>query len=498
MYFRHIADSIAMRLIMFGLGIILLGSAIRYVILGDVLQQDLEAAARARQQALTEYLASDLGKRAQDYRARLREIAAARPANTQSRAETEAWLARQLAATPWSTGLSLEDGAGKLLARAETDAAGPSNPQPPVLRIDVEGQPPHAGAVLSARLAPVQPELSAVLAQGVLGPHGRLRLLAGAPAAAPRTREGASAPAWIRAAQAEDSPETQRPGEPTARLIVTSAPVPGSGWTLVASQPLDEALAPATHARGYILDHAGIVILIYLALAGTALYMVFRPLMRAAERADRMSRGELPLEPLPVVRDDEVGHLTAAFNRLLEKLQASQAELAHLAHHDALTGLPNRTLLADRMQQAVARARRSGQRMALLFLDLDGFKPVNDRLGHEAGDAALVEVARRLRARIRETDTLARLGGDEFVLLLADLPADTAESAERACLVAAKCIAMLDEPFILAGQSCRLGLSIGIAVGDGTSRPEALLLAADQAMYRVKQEGRGRYALAEG
>ncbi|MFS2055783.1 diguanylate cyclase domain-containing protein, partial [Variovorax sp. CT11-76] len=157
-------------------------------------------------------------------------------------------------------------------------------------------------------------------------------------------------------------------------------------------------------------------------------------LLRAADQADRMTRGELPLAPLRVVRDDEIGHLTQAFNRLLAKLVDNQQALARLAHHDTLTGLPNRKLLDERLQQALAHAARHGQPVAVLYLDLDGFKQLNDTLGHEAGDLALREIARRLQALVRQTDTVARIGGDEFVLLATGL----VEPAEQGAQVLAQ------------------------------------------------------------
>uniref|UniRef100_E6QNG4 Diguanylate cyclase n=1 Tax=mine drainage metagenome TaxID=410659 RepID=E6QNG4_9ZZZZ len=222
---------------------------------------------------------------------------------------------------------------------------------------------------------------------------------------------------------------------------------------------------------------------------------VMQPLMSAAQHADRMTLGETPLELLPVVRNDEVGHLTAAFNRVLSKLLESRAELTHIAHHDTLTGLPNSQLLADRMRQALARAQRRHGKVAVLFLDLDGFKLINDGLGHEAGNDALREVAERLRGTIRGEDTLARIGGDEFVILLSDLNGDARKSAE---VVAIKCQTVFQEPFLIRGRSCRLGTSIGIAEGDGGCVPENLLLAADQAMYRAKEAGRGQFFWADG
>lgn len=144
---------------------------------------------------------------------------------------------------------------------------------------------------------------------------------------------------------------------------------------------------------------------------GLGLRYQLRPLRHAAQHADRMTRGEIPLAPLPLIRRDEVGHLTAAFNGVLARLLASRADLEHSAHHDGRTGLPNRHLLADRMQQALGRARRGEHQVALLFLDLDGFKTINDNWGHSAGDAALCEVAARLGAVLRCEDTLARVGG---------------------------------------------------------------------------------------
>jgi diguanylate cyclase (GGDEF)-like protein len=204
-----------------------------------------------------------------------------------------------------------------------------------------------------------------------------------------------------------------------------------------------------------------------------------------------MTRGEMPLKPLPIGRSDEVGHLTEAFNRLLVKLQSSQAELARMAHHDALTGLPNRTMLADRLRQALARAYRNGDRLAVLFLDLDGFKPINDAHGHEAGDQALAEVARRLLHVVRETDTLARVGGDEFVIMMADLDRDQGAAIEAARAVAAKCADALRTPINVLGHQCQLGASIGIALGDGQSTAHNLISMADNAMYKVKQTGRG-------
>ncbi len=168
-----------------------------------------------------------------------------------------------------------------------------------------------------------------------------------------------------------------------------------------------------------------------------------------------------------------------------------ERQLAHQALHDALTGLPNRRALLDRAETAIARARRSGHLVSVLFLDLDRFKVVNDSLGHEQGDNLLRLAAERMLHSIRESDTLARIGGDEFVILCEDV-----ESVLSITELAARLCTRLDEPFRLGESEAFVGGSIGIAIWDGgEATPDDLLRRADTAMYRAKEGGRGRYAL---
>ena len=175
-------------------------------------------------------------------------------------------------------------------------------------------------------------------------------------------------------------------------------------------------------------------------------------------------------------------------SEVAERRRADQ-RLAHMAHHDMLTGLPNRTLLADRVTQAIARAHRVDGRVALLFLDLDRFKIVNDSLGHLMGDLLLKAVAARLSACLRDGDTAARPGGDEFIVSLPDV-ADAPEAAT----VAARIIAALARPFEIEGQVLHAACSIGIALypddGDGA---ESLIRNADTAMHHAKESGRASF-----
>ncbi|MRR08523.1 EAL domain-containing protein [bacterium] len=179
------------------------------------------------------------------------------------------------------------------------------------------------------------------------------------------------------------------------------------------------------------------------------------------------------------------------FADITERRRA-QEHLEHMAHYDALTQLPNRVMLADRMEQALAAARRANTLLAVCYLDLDGFKPVNDSHGHEAGDRLLMEVAARLKACLRGGDTVARLGGDEFVLLLGGLVADDEHETALTRILAA-----IAEPFPIGQEAvAALSASIGVTLfPNDNDDPDTLLRHADQAMYQAKQAGRNRFHL---
>jgi diguanylate cyclase (GGDEF)-like protein len=171
----------------------------------------------------------------------------------------------------------------------------------------------------------------------------------------------------------------------------------------------------------------------------------------------------------------------------------AEEEAAHRALHDPLTDLPNRRLLWDRVGHALSRAAREGTAVAALYLDLEGFKAVNDEFGHEAGDRLLVAVAGRLRGCLRETDTAARLGGDEFVVVL-----EGVRDEREAIALSERIARAFEEPFSIGGVARSLSASIGIALSTPPHRqPEELLRLADLAMYRSKREGKGRYSIHE-
>ncbi len=170
-------------------------------------------------------------------------------------------------------------------------------------------------------------------------------------------------------------------------------------------------------------------------------------------------------------------------------LKSAQNKLDFQAHHDSLTGLPNRTLLEDRLHQALQRARREGNRVALLFVDLDRFKNINDNLGHHIGDQVLSEAASRLAESVREADTVGRFGGDEFVIIAEQLPDQRAAAG-----IAAKILDRIAEPIYIDGQELFIGASIGISLypKDGDDA-QTLLKHADAAMYTAKERGRNSY-----
>ena len=189
---------------------------------------------------------------------------------------------------------------------------------------------------------------------------------------------------------------------------------------------------------------------------------------------------------LPLRREDGSIYAVCGISTDISKRKEIEEHMSHMAQYDALTHLPNRALFNDRLQQAIATAQRHKEHLALMFLDLDKFKPVNDTYGHSVGDQLLKEVAQRIENCLRDSDTAARWGGDEFVVLL-----PTIEAEQDASKVAEKIRQALYLPFELAGHSLEISSSIGIAVFPQHGKDEKLLVKnADIAMYHAKSSGR--------
>ncbi|MCC8986308.1 MAG: EAL domain-containing protein, partial [Candidatus Contendobacter sp.] len=206
-------------------------------------------------------------------------------------------------------------------------------------------------------------------------------------------------------------------------------------------------------------------------------------------------RFEIYLQPLRIwlavsAYSSQSGYFAAIFDNISERKQAEQ-HIAHLAYHDPLTQLPNRLLLTDRLQQAMAQSLRDQRRLVVCYLDLDNFKPINDVWGHAQGDRVLIDIAQRLSQCVRAGDTVARMGGDEFVLLFKGLL--DIEECERAL---DRVMRTLQTPFSVAGQPALLSASLGVTLyPDDQSDADGLLRHADQAMYVAKQTGGNRYQL---
>jgi diguanylate cyclase (GGDEF)-like protein len=206
-------------------------------------------------------------------------------------------------------------------------------------------------------------------------------------------------------------------------------------------------------------------------------------LLEASYEADEVHRQTL------LLANEHLVIATIKAHELAEQIQLTKVQLAHVAHHDALTDLPNRMLLQDRLSQAIDVARRQGSQLAVMFLDLDRFKHINDSLGHAVGDELLVSVARRLVGCVRQSDTVSRQGGDEFLMLLTDI-----EHAQQAALFAQKIITALTVPHHIGQQDLHVTVSLGISIypDDGLDA-QTLIKSADTAMYHAKDNGRDNY-----
>ncbi|HEY6138016.1 MAG TPA: EAL domain-containing protein [Thermoanaerobaculia bacterium] len=208
---------------------------------------------------------------------------------------------------------------------------------------------------------------------------------------------------------------------------------------------------------------------------------VSRPLRVLAEGAGRVERGDY-VSPIVVDQKDEIGQLATAFNQMQAAIGAREEQIIHQATHDALTGLPNRTLFLDRLSQSIEASKRSGESVGMIMMDVDRFKEINDTLGHHFGDQLLIEIGRRLTLTLRQSDTVARLGGDEFAVKF------TAPTARHATEVASRVGTIFDAPFILGDVSIDVNASLGIALYQmHADDADTLMKRADIAMYDAKK-----------
>lgn len=532
MNFRKISKSLVTRMILFGVLLVVSGALARYLLLAKFLRDDLIQVVSAQQGALARAVADDIDDQLASRWRTLKHLGKTLPlTNLEQPVQLTAWLAERHQINPvFSLGLLVADTHGNVIAdfpeipgrrgssiaenpdfiKALAGTAGIGKAQigifskKPILPMGVplKNEAGVVNAVLIGISALDTPGFLERIFHGRIGKTGGFLLISPVDqmfiaADDPQLVLKATPSVGVNLLHDRAMQGFRGTGITTnakgVEELAAVAEVPTTGWFLVARMPAAEAFAPVKRAQDRIIQYGLVAAICVCIVIGIGFRFLLRPLFNVANLAERMTRGEIPLKSLPVARDDEVGHLTQAFNRLLEKLSTAQEKLKCMAHHDALTGLPNRNLLADRMQQALARSKRNGSRVAVLFLDLDGFKPINDQLGHGQGDATLIEVTRRLSRLVRQSDTLARVGGDEFVLLITDLLED-AEGGVRC--IAAKCIEEVSQPIQLINNTRSIGVSIGIAFGDGSNVPDQLLNAADKAMYEAKRNGGYFYAVA--
>ncbi|SAK78352.1 response regulator receiver modulated diguanylate cyclase/phosphodiesterase [Caballeronia fortuita] len=260
----------------------------------------------------------------------------------------------------------------------------------------------------------------------------------------------------------------------------------GRAVAVLLERSLIDALAPFHRLQSTLLLITLLGVLVSIVGSVLTARSVTRPIAALAQFSKRIGQGDYAA-PVEIRQHDEIGELAHAFNQMREGIAEREKRITELAYMDRLTGLPNRALFNDRLQQAVGAATRGNHPLCVMMMDLDRFKYVNDTLGHPIGDMLLCEVAKRLRAALqRETDTVARLGGDEFAVLL---PTDDLPGAR---VLAARMLRALEEPITIEGQLVDVGASIGIVAypQNGTDM-NVLLRRADIAMYVAKRSNLG-------
>ncbi|MFD1774987.1 sensor domain-containing diguanylate cyclase [Paenibacillus rhizophilus] len=266
---------------------------------------------------------------------------------------------------------------------------------------------------------------------------------------------------------------------------------PGLGWSVIIRQPTDIAFDSVHRLQNYIAI-SGLAVAVLFGIAGWFLAgWIVRPLQLIAESADLLSTGKEAEIP-KFNRITDLSILSASLRNLVNNLSQTETEfyISDMARHDALTGLPNRMALDDYLAHAVSKAKQSRSTLSFLYLDLDGFKKVNDTLGHASGDKLLQEVSFRLLESTRDNEMVTRVGGDEFVIILHTSAAKPMQEAE---VVAKRIIDKINQPFLIDGEIVHVGCSVGAAVwSPETQDTSEILRLADDALYISKRSGKNR------
>ena len=536
MKLKVFTGSLVTRIVLVGILLVVIAGAGRYLLLAQAVRSDLIEVVSGQQNALAQAIARDVDHKLRERQHFVNAVAASLPPEILfDPARLRPWLEERLRLQPlFSNGILVLDLTGTVRVDAPLlpDRVGSSmarNPDfiaaragrasvghPIVSRLTEVAVMPFVGTVRDAQgtVRAVVVATTTLDTPGFLDrlQHERIGKTGGFLLISPRDRLFVSA----------DDPKLRLQPTPAAGVnlmhdramagfrgtgvtvnaagveeISAVASVPAADWFVVARIPTAEALATIDQTRSFIIGYSLAELLIASAILGLLTAWVLRPLHHAAEQSKRMTNGQAPLSPLPVVRDDEVGHLTGAFNQLIAKLSDTQNRLEYLAHHDQLTGLLNRNVVSEQIGRALQQVARNRDMAALFYIDLDGFKAVNDELGHGIGDQFLKETAIRLRSVTRRSDILARIGGDEFILFVPDIVRVTdARELHVVESLAQKIIDLLSLPICVDQVSRAMGASIGIALSDGHAGVEAMMVQADAAMYEAKRLGRRRFVLA--
>ncbi len=273
------------------------------------------------------------------------------------------------------------------------------------------------------------------------------------------------------------------------------------GWLRV-EMTRDSAKTNLSALRKAWLQFMLLAILTILLIALLLAHRLTSGLNHLMQIAAKVEGGQANLRT-DTAREDEIGVLARHLDRMLNSLSQQEQQIRNLAFYDTLTALPNRRLLLDRLGQAMSASKRSGRYAALMFIDLDNFKPLNDLYGHDAGDLLLIEAARRISSCMRETDTVARFGGDEFIVMLSELTLEKESSLSQAGIVAEKIRTTLAEPYQLVippkgeesarqiAHHCTASIGVALFINHNIE-PEELIKRADSSMYHAKETGRNR------